>query len=121
MIRFRLLGTLDLQDDQGRELSVVLRRPKLVALLGYLAAARPHGLHRRDVLVALLWPELDHPHARNALSQAVHALRMAVGPNALVARGEEELAVSAQHVWCDVREFDAALDAGAAERALDLY
>src|SRR5438128_1463864 len=98
MIRLQLLGTVDLRDSQGRELGAVLRRPKLLALLGYLTVARPRGLQRRDTLVALLWPELDHAHARNALSQAVHALRQTLGHAALLARGEEELGVS-EEAW----------------------
>jgi len=121
MIRLRLLGTVDLRDSQGRELGAVLRRPKLLALLGYLTVARPRGLQRRDTLVALLWPELDHAHARNALSQAVHALRQALGQAALLARGEEELGVSEEGLGCDVREFETALEAGRAEQALELY
>src|SRR6266705_5146192 len=121
MIRLRLLGTVDLRDSQGRELASVLRRPKLLALLGYLTVARPRGLQRRDTLVALLWPELDHAHARNALSQAVHALRQALGHAALLARGEEELGVSEEGLGCDVREFETALEAGRAEQALELY
>src|SRR6266516_1072041 len=79
MIRFRMLGSVELRDAQDRELGAVLRRPKLLALLGYLTIARPSGFHRRDTLVALLWPELVHAHARNALSQAVHALRQELG------------------------------------------
>src|SRR5947199_4957456 len=118
MIQFRMLGTVDLRDSGGRELRSVLRRPKLLALLGYLAAARPFGFHRRDSLVALLWPELDNAHARNALRQALHALRDALGPEVLVARGEEELALSEQSFWCDPRAFAAALDRGRADEAL---
>src|SRR2546430_466057 len=121
MIRLRLLGTVDLRDSQGRELGAVLRRPKLLALLGYLTVARPQGLQRRDTLVALLWPELDHAHARNALSQAVHASRQTLGHAALLARGEEELGVSEEGLGCDVREFETALEAGRAEQALELY
>ncbi len=121
MIRFRLVGALDLRDSEDRELRAILRRPKLLALLAYLATARPYGFHRRDALVALLWPELDHGHARNALSQAVHALRRALGPQAVEARGDEELGLSTERVWCDAREFEAALDAGEAGRALELY
>ena len=120
MIRFRMLGTVDLRDSDGRELRSVLRRPKLLALLGYLAAARPFGFHRRDSLVALLWPDLDNAHARNALRQALHALRDALGPEVVVARGEEELELSEQSFWCDPRAFAAALDAGRAEEALEL-
>src|SRR5467141_1902971 len=121
MIRFRMLGTVDLRDSEGRELRSVLRRPKLLALLGYLAAPRTGGFHRRDTLLALFWPDLDHVHARNALRQAVHALREALGRDALLARGEEELGLNEAWVWCDVREFEAAREAGQAERSLELY
>ena len=121
MIRFRMLGSVELRDAQDRELGAVLRRPKLLALLGYLTIARPSGFHRRDTLVALLWPELDHAHARNALSQAVHALRQALGREVLRARGEEELGISEEGISCDVREFETALEAGQVEQALDLY
>ena len=120
MIRFRVLGTLDLRDAQDRELRAVLRRPKLLALLGYLAAARPAGFHRRDSLLALLWPELDTAHARNALRQAVHSLREALGRDVIMARGEEELRLSEESLWSDVRAFATALEAGQAERALEL-
>src|SRR2546429_7691700 len=120
MIRLRLLGTVDLRDSQGRELGAVLRRPKLLALLGYLTIARPRGFQRRDTLVALLWPELDHAHARNALNQAVHALRQALGREVLRARGEEEVGTKEEGISCDVREFETALEAGQAEQALEL-
>src|SRR5260370_20179196 len=121
MIRLQLLGTVDLKDSQGRELGSVLRRPKLLALLGYLTVARPQGFQRRDTLVALLWPELDHTHARNALSQAVHTLRRALGHQALLARGEEELGVSGEGLWCDARECERALEAGRAGRGWGGY
>jgi TolB-like protein/DNA-binding SARP family transcriptional activator/Flp pilus assembly protein TadD len=121
MIRFQMMGTVDLRDAQGREIGAVLRRPKQLALLGYLAAARPAGFHRRDTLVALFWPELDTPHARNSLRQAVHALRDTLGRDVVLSRGEEELALNEQLLWCDVRDFAATLDAGRAEQALDLY
>src|SRR3989442_10755710 len=121
MIRLRVLGTVDLRDSQDREVHAILRRPKFLALLGYLASARPIGFHRRDTLVALLWPELDNAHARNSLRQGVHALRAALGRDAVVARGEEEIGLNEQALSCEVREFAAALDAGEVERALELY
>src|SRR2546422_7475057 len=70
MIEFRLLGTLHLTDAEGREVTSLLTRSRRLALLAYLAAARPRGLHRRDTLLALFWPELDVEHARAALRQA---------------------------------------------------
>jgi serine/threonine-protein kinase len=121
MIRFRTLGTLDLTDSQGREIRSLLRSPKLLALLSYLAMARPPGFHRRDTLVALLWPELDHAHARNALRQAVHTLREALGRGVVQGRGEEELGIDQQCLWCDVRELEMALDGEKPEQALELY
>src|SRR5256885_1839714 len=121
MISFRMLGSVELRDSQGRELDAILRRPKLLALLGYLTIARPWGFQRRDTLVALLWPELDHAHARNALNQAVHALRQTLGREALRARGEEEVGTSDEDISCDVSEFEAALEADQAEQALELY
>ena len=121
MIRFRMLGTLDLRDAEGREVREVLRRPKLLALLGYLAAARPRGFHRRDALLPLFWPELDQAHARNALRQAVHSLRSALGRDALVARGEEELGLDPERLSCDVVEFEKCLDTGERQWALSLY
>src|SRR6266566_430744 len=121
MIRFRMLGSVELRDSQGRELDAILRRPKLLALLGYLTIARPWGFQRRDTLVALLWPELDHAHARNALNQAVHALRQALGREVLRARGEEEVGTGEEGISSDVREFETALEAGRAEQALALY
>ncbi len=121
MVRFRMLGATDLRGGEGQELGAVLRRPKLLALLGYLAAARPAGYQRRDALVALLWPELDTAHARSALRQALHALRDAVGPGVVVARGDEEVGLDEAGCWCDVREFERALAAARPEPALELY
>src|SRR5207245_11282834 len=106
---------------QGRGLDAPLRRPKPLAPLGLPTIARPWALRRRDTLVALLWPELDHAHARNALNQAVHALRQALGREVLRARGEEELGTREEGISCDVREFETALEAGHAEQALELY
>src|SRR3989442_14531317 len=90
MLKLQLLGSLDLL-DAGRDVSPVLRRPKSLALLAYLAAARPRGFHRRDTLLALFWPDLDQAHARNSLRQAVHSLRQVVRAQAIVGRGEEEV------------------------------
>ena len=121
MIRFRLLGTIDLRDEDGRELRAVLAQPKRLALLAYLAAAEPAGPHRRDTLLGLFWPELDQEHARKALGQAVHFLRRALGEAALISRSAEELALDPAAAWVDVRAFRSALDGSRVEEALELY
>ena len=121
MIEFRLLGTLHLTDAEGREVKSLLTRPRRLALLAYLAAATPRGFHRRDTLLALFWPELDQEHARAALRQALHVLRGAFGAGMVVTRGDEEIALNVDHLWCDVVAFDAAITAGRFGEALELY
>jgi len=96
-------------------------QPKRTAILVYLAVAAPRGFHRRDSLLALFWPEHDVSHARNALRQALHGLRHALGDDALIARGDEELSLEATQCRCDVWAFEEALDAGHLERAVGLY
>jgi len=85
-IRLRTLGALQLQGPAGDELRSALAQPRRVALLVYLVLATPRGLHRRDKLLALFWPEHDEQHARNALSQAVHFLRRTLGADAILSR-----------------------------------
>ena len=121
MIELRLLGTLHLTDASGREVKSLLTRPRRLALLAYLAAAARRGLHRRDTLLALFWPELDQEHARAALRQALHILRGALGADTIVTRGDEEIGLDAGRLWCDVTAFDAAIAAEQFERALELY
>ena len=121
MVEFRALGTLELKDSDGRELRAILTRAKRLALLSYLAFARPRGFHRRDSLVALLWPELDHDHARGALRQALHYLRGALGRDVIAARGDEEIGLNAELISCDAVSFEELADQGACEEALRLY
>ena len=120
-IRLRTLGALQLQGAAGDELRSALAQPRRVALLVYLALATPRGLHRRDKLLALFWPEQDEQHARNALSQAVHFLRRALGADAILSRGDEEIGLNREIVSCDAVALEAALDAGKTAEALELY
>src|SRR2546422_9656893 len=121
MVEFRLLGPLNLTTADGREARSLLAQPRRLALLAYLAAATPRGLHRRDTILALFWPELDQPHARAALRQALHVLRDELGAQALVSRGDEEIGLAFEAVRCDVADFDRAVEGGRLTEALDLY
>lgn len=56
MTRLQLWGAVDLTRDDGTVAASVLAQSKRLALLSYLALARPRGLHRRDKLLALFWP-----------------------------------------------------------------
>src|SRR2546425_4187486 len=121
VIELRLLGGLDLRRSDGRELDSILTQPKRVALLAFLAAATPYRLHRRDTLLGLFWPELDQEHARAALRQALHGLRQGLGADVLTSRGDEEVGVHDQRLWCDVRAFHHAFEASDWGHALELY
>lgn len=121
MIRFRTLGGLDLRDDSGHEFLSILRQPKRLALLAYLAIATPAGYHRRDTVLALLWPEMDGERARSALRQAVHFLRRTLGADIVQGHGGEDLGIVSGDFWCDARAFDDALVRGESAEALELY
>src|SRR2546425_6498777 len=112
MIEFRLLGTLHLTDAEGREVQSLLTRSGRLAPLAYPSAAPPRGLRRRDTSLALFWPDLDQEHARAALRQALHVLRDALGDDVVVTRGDEDVGIQADRLWCDVAAFDRAVAAG---------
>jgi DNA-binding SARP family transcriptional activator/TolB-like protein len=121
MIELRTLGALELTSADSRAVGSVLAQPRRAALLCYLALALPRGFHRRDTLFALFWPEYDAEQARHALRQSVYILRRALGTKTIVSRGDEELALASDQVFCDVWAFDAAVDQGRAADALALY
>src|SRR5437879_13436173 len=116
-----MLGGLNLLGVGGHELKSVLAQPKRVALLAYLAAATPRRLHRRDSLLALVWPEIEQGHARAVLRQALAGLRHALGDGVLVTRGDEDIGLDPEEIRCDAVEFARAAEDGRLADALDLY
>ena len=120
MLELRTLGLMNLRGPDGTDCDAVQRQPKRLALLAFLAASSPRRYHRRDVLLATFWPELDTPHARAALRRSIYFLRQALGDSAIEGRGDEEIAAGPD-VWCDAAAFDAAIAAGRLEDALELY
>jgi serine/threonine-protein kinase len=120
VIELRTLGSLDLRQD-GKEVRAVLKQPKRLALLAYLAIITPRRFHRRDALLGMFWPELDQNHARAALRRAIYFLRQALGDEVIIGRGDEELAIQEEGFVSDVAGFEAALAAGNFAEAVDLY
>ena len=120
-VELRVLGTTDLRAGEAAGAESVLAQPKRLALLAYLAIAIPHGMHRRDRLLAMFWPESDQDHARAALRKGIHLLRRALGPAAVLTRGDDEVGLDPEAVWCDAVAFDRAVVAGRLALALELY
>jgi serine/threonine-protein kinase len=118
-IQLRVLGAVDI--DGGGSADALLSQPKRLAVLLYLALARPRGFHRRDRIVGLFWPEQSDAQARAALRKALHAIRQALGNDVLLSRGDEEVALAREKLWCDAVAFDAAIDAENFARALELF
>lgn len=120
-IRLRILGPIDLCDEGGRSLDAVLSQPRRVALLTYLTLASRNGFIRRDHALAMFWPEHDAEHARAALSRAIYYLRQALGDDAVVSRGADEIAVPPNRVWCDAIALRGALGESRFDDAVGLY
>jgi DNA-binding SARP family transcriptional activator len=94
---------------------------KLLALLIFLARGGPGRFLRRDLLLALLWPDLDDSHGRASLRQALTGLRKQLGPDALITGGEDEVGLAPGAVTCDATEFERACEATAFTAASSLY
>lgn len=120
-IRFRTLGVIDLRGTSGQKVQSVLAQPKRTAVLAYLAVATPRGLHRRDTLVGIFWPELAPDRARAALNKTIHHLRRSLGPDVILRPSHGEIGLDWNAVWCDAAEFERLLDAGQPSEALDRY
>jgi DNA-binding SARP family transcriptional activator/TolB-like protein len=120
-LELSVLGRLDLRTPTGEVHDTVLGQPKRLALLLYLVLAPPHTLRRRDLVAAMFWPEDDEEHARGSLRQAVRFLRRELGPDAVIGRGDEEIGVDPDRLWCDALAFEAAVSRGDVEEAARLY
>jgi serine/threonine-protein kinase len=120
MIELRTLGALELRGCDPQGVDALVSQPKRLGLLAYLAIATPRGLHRRDSLLALFWPESDQTHARGALRNALSFLRHQLGEAVIVSRGDE-VGLDPATFWCDVTAFLACADAETSGEALALY
>jgi len=120
-MELRTLGGLRLiGDTPAPDAPPAAAQPKRLALLVYLALQSARGPVRRDLLLALFWPDLGDEEARRALRQALHHLRRVLGDEVLVGAGEE-LSVDPARLRCDAVEFERLLAAGEPGPALSLY
>ena len=121
MIKFRVLGEIQLGQSDGTTFDALLRQPKRLAVLAYLASPAPGTWHRRDMLLAMFWPELDTPHARTSLRNAIYVLRQILGDDVIVNRGDEEVSIDPALLETDLAYVWDALKRGNADEALTHY
>jgi len=88
-------------------------------VLALLARSGSRGVSRAKLL-ALLWPDASDEQGRRVVTQALYALRRDMGDERAIA-GTQDLRLDSNVVWCDVCEFEAALDRGATDSAAALY
>src|SRR5438128_11119378 len=119
MIRLRILGSVYQTDEAGHSIHTLLAQPKRIALLAVLSTSDGEFV-RRDTIASLFWPESDHEHARAGLRTALHALRRSLG-EVVSTRGNDEVGLLRDQIWCDVRAFDDALAAERWKDAVELY
>jgi DNA-binding SARP family transcriptional activator len=112
------LGSLAIADAGGAPTWLATRR-RALALLA-LAAAHGHEGISRDQAMALLWPELDGPNARNNLKQTVFAIRHSLGVD-VFDRNAGNLRLDDGAVTADVVQFERDLADGRSESAVARY
>lgn len=118
MYTLRLLGGFALLDSLGKPVQRLAQR-RAEAVLALLALSGDLGC-TRDRLVGLLWAESDEPHARHSLRNVLHALRVAVGPDAALACGDI-LRLNPAVIDADVQRFAGLLQQSRPEDAVQCY
>ena len=111
-LHLQVLGTPIVRRSGDAAAAALLCEPRPLGLLIFLVTARPRGLHTRDSLLTLFWPDADLPHARKGLRNALHAIRRATGHDLLVAAGHSMLGVNPIGVHCDLIQFEEAAARG---------
>jgi predicted ATPase/DNA-binding SARP family transcriptional activator len=113
--RITLMGGLSLRRTEAPAAEAISRFPtrKTAALLAYLAYYLDRE-HPREVLIGLLWPEVDLGAGRQSLSVALSALRRLLepegaAPGAVLISDRICVRLSPAEVETDVRELEAKL------------
>jgi len=115
-----MLGRIGLVRPDGTELGALMRRPKHLALLAFLASPRPGTWHRRDTLLGVFWSGSDNGRARTALRSALHVLRQELGDVVLRTRGDGEVSLDPGQFGTDAALLEEAVVAGRHADALRL-
>ena len=116
----RILGPTSLRRERDGETLAALP-PKRLALLAYLAVATLDGWRRRDHLIGLIWPELEQEAARSQLRKGLFHLRRILGPRAVLSRGNEEVRIDAERLWCDATALPLLVKDARFSEGLDVY
>ena len=118
MVGLRVLGGFALDERSGGPAPALPKR-RAQAALAVLAVCGDLGC-TRERLLALLWPESDEASARHGLRDALHAIRRALGPEAVPSSGSH-LRLDSSVVRSDAGSFTEALGSGRLADAVGVY
>lgn len=104
--RLQVLGPVTVRATGDADAISRVTQPRHLALLCYLALARPRGLHARDSIIALLWPKHDETRGRRALRNALHGVRKLLGPEVIITAGDGLVGIDPQFLRCDAVELE---------------
>ncbi|MGQ0816098.1 MAG: AfsR/SARP family transcriptional regulator, partial [Gemmatimonadota bacterium] len=116
-----ILGANHLSDARGAAVSSVLQQPRRFALLVYLALSNTEDMIKRDTLLGMFWPDMTEENGRRALSQAIHFLRRSLGQEAILTRGNDDVAINRTLIQCDAAQFLAAARDASPSVAVAMY
>ena len=117
---FYLLGQARIVTSPGQDRPPLPIQPKPLRLLAYLAL-HGDGPCRREALQALFWPERPPCSAANNLRQALWHLRQNLPAQALIVQDNVVQWNPDMRSWIDALAFEAALEGGDLDAALELY
>ena len=121
LIRIRTLGEPSVEDGNRNVIDCLVKRPKCFALLTYLALNPERTFHQRDSLLAMFWPGSSSEDSRNCLRQSLHVLRQSLGPDVVISKGRNLIAVEPHLLTSDIADFLGALGTNRLKDALALY
>ncbi len=123
-LRLELLGDFRMVAGGGL---ITVSAKKAQALLAYLAV-KPAQLVSRDKIASLLWGSFGPEQARQSLRQMLSTLRRELkaisGEDPVLVEENDFLTLDAEHVTCDVVEFESGVSSGSEEslkHAIEIY
>lgn len=119
VLSIHAFGGLHLTKDGVRLTGGAAQRKRL-AILVVLAAHRRTGISREKI-AALFWPESDKARSRNALYQAVAAIRRDLGDDVITAGSTGDLTLNFELISSDITDFREAIAARDPETAVAVY
>ncbi len=112
-LEIRMLGSFMVSKGKLRIEESEWRNKKALSALKYLAAHHARGPLHRDVIMELLWPEMEPEKASKNLNVALSTIRKTLDPNAdwgdsryLVSSGDSLLLELGEGGWIDIELFE---------------